>query len=172
LIDSSVPGTTSNQIERIVVEQAQYSVVTHVSPDRSKSVASGDTVGSVASRKGALLLQHLQQLLSADSTIQYTKTDVQKALHEMKSLSDLSAALDLLAVAPVLEKRLGVQGSSFHKEALAYCQRILTSAIHHRKSRGDAIHANPLVQIISHKIEYHTQVSQYVVTIISAINRF
>ena len=162
MIDSTVPGTTSNQIERIVVEQAQYSVVTHASPDRSKSGASGGTVGSVASRKGALLLQHLQQLLSVDSPIQYTKADVQKALHEMKSLSDLSAALDLLAVASVLEKRLGVQGSLFHKEALTYCQRVLTAAIHRRKSRGDAIHANPLVQIFSHKIEYHTQVCLYV----------
>jgi hypothetical protein len=74
-------------------------------------------------------------------------------------VADLSTALDLLATASVLEERFGVHGSSFQKDALAYCRRIWNAAIHRSKPRSDATsRENPHIQVLAHKIEYHSQV--------------
>lgn len=160
LVHSTVPGTNLNQMELIRVEEQQEFVAAgHSTPPRSVDSAAGVTsVASTPSRKSALRLQHLQQLLSAGN-IQYSKEDVQKALHEIKSLADLSTALDLLAAGSVLEERLGVKGSTFHRDAVTYCRGVLNAAVHRGKSRSDTMsRENPHVQILSHKIEYHTQV--------------
>lgn len=160
LVHSTVPGTLLNQVifldlddlsnNNSIASKATDSITTSNSKKSSK-VAS-------PSRKGTLNLLHLQQLLSADDSDQYSKEDVHKALHEITSLSELATALDLLAVGSLLEKRLGVQGSSFHTEALIYCQKVLNAAMHQRKSRGDTVQTNPHVQVLSFKIEYHYQV--------------
>lgn len=160
LIHSTIPGTNHNQMEQIRVDCEEAVTTFHDAPPRSVSSTKAASVASNPSRQAALRLQHLQQLLSAGN-IQYSAEDVRKALHEIKSLSDLSTALDLLAAGSVLEEQLGVKGSTFHRDALTYCRGVLNAAMHRGKSRSDtAARANPHVQILSHKIEYHTQVGE------------
>lgn len=109
------------------------------------------------SRRSTQRLQHLQQLLSSD-TLQYTKETVRQALQEIRSLADLATALDLLAEGRVLEESLGVRGAEFQKECLAYSRGVLHAALN--RGRGDVEH-NPHVQLLQHKLEYHTQVRAY-----------
>lgn len=161
LVHSSFHG--GNRIEpiRIIERPAEDVVRGLITPPRGTISVPGDTsINSTPSRKSALRLKHLQQLLSAGSIV-YSKEDLQNALREINSLADLSIALDLLATGSMFEDRLGVKGSTFHRDALAYCRGVLTAAIHKGKPRSDATsRENPHVLILSHKIEYHTQVSR------------
>jgi hypothetical protein len=119
----------------------------------------------MSSRRATLRLQYLQQLLSA-SEVRYSKEDVRKALHEIKSLSDLATALDLLAKSSVLEDKLGVQGAELQRDAIAYCRDVLNNAIHRGFSGIDVARSNPHVQLLSRKIEYHVQVSLVLISIL------
>jgi Rab3 GTPase-activating protein regulatory subunit N-terminus len=109
-------------------------------------------------RRAAQRLQHLQQLLSSADAVQFSLDDVRAALHEIESLADLAAALDLLSVGRVLEERLGVVGASFQNDAIAHCRAVLNAALHRGKIRNDMTATNPSVQALAHKLEYHTQV--------------
>jgi hypothetical protein len=99
----------------------------------------------------------LQQLLSAGN-VQYTKDDVRNAMHEITSLTDLSMALDFLAVATLLEEQMDVKGSVFQREALTYCRGVLHTNVDRKGKHEPRSRTNPHVQLLSHKIEYHTQV--------------
>lgn len=162
LVHSTVPGSNLNQMELIRVEQPQLTVANTDVPLRGLSSAADVTsVANTSSRNAALRLQHLQQLLSAGNIL-YSIDDVRTALHEIKSLADLSTALDLLGAGAVLEEKLGVQGSTFHRDVLVYCRGVLSAATYRGKTRTDILSGeNPHVQILSHKIEYHTQVRCY-----------
>jgi hypothetical protein len=147
LLHSNVPGTSLNQLEMIGASEQKSSST----QSRQTSMVAAP---STPPRTAALRLQRLQQILSA-TNVEYSRRDVQEALYEIKSLEDLATAIDLLATGSVLEERLGVEGSEFHRSALAYCRDMLSEAT---QRRAKDVRSNPHVRILSHKIDYHTQV--------------
>jgi hypothetical protein len=164
LLHSAAPGASKHQIEKIDI--ATSDPIGDDGASVTESVASTKkTMDSVSSRRATLRLQYLQQLLSA-SEVRYSKEDVRKALHEIKSLSDLATALDLLAKSSVLEEKLGVEGAELQRDAIAYCRDVLNNAIHRGFSGTDVARSNPHVQLLSRKIEFHVQVSLSFLSII------
>jgi Rab3 GTPase-activating protein regulatory subunit N-terminus len=190
VLHSNLTGTFLNQIERINLEVRletlngpTLSKAKHPHKERlsSGSLSTSERFGyirelsekSVTSgiRIATLRLQHLQQLLSS-TNVEFTLDDVFKALQGIKALVDLSAALDLLATASILEECLGAQGSSFHKNSLSYCSECLQKAIIRANgedskspgSNGDIARTNfcgntsSHVKLMTHKIVYHNQV--------------
>jgi len=112
------------------------------------------STSAINPKEAALRLQRLQQLL-ANTNVPCQLQDVHNALLQIKSLKDLATCLDRLAVASVLESKMGVTGSEFQKVVLAYCRESLKEAV--KNSKGDPA-SNPHVKLIAAKIVWHTQV--------------
>jgi len=169
LLSSAIPGAPINLLELIRIDSVneyQASVDTSLSspvagPARAIAQNKGHPSSSPYSklapspREAALKLQHLRQLLST-STVMFTSKDVYQALTEITSLVDLATALDLLACATVMDEKLGVDGSDFHKQVVAYCQKMLDGSA---PRPGGGTVPNPNVALLEGKIEYHSKVS-------------
>ncbi len=100
--------------------------------------------------EGTIQLQLLKQLLGSEIP---SDLDVYAALTQITAISDLSKAVDLLAVAPLEE--MGIDDSSFHCEVLTYAQEQLDIAL------SDDIIAtsnNPLIDELQSKIDFHRKV--------------
>ena len=152
LVQSIVPGGI-NQMERINIPQPCTGIVRN---GTSPSLANTGSSSALSSSRGASLrLQHLRQLLSA-TDLHYTKSDILEAVRKIKSLRDLSTALDLIGTASVLEERLGVEGSSFQKSILEYCTETLSEA--ERNGNGEVSHS-PSAKILSNKLDFYSRVS-------------
>ena len=149
LVHSNVLGTSFNQTEKIKADGLESLCA---SDQRQRVVMK--TPSTPSSREAILQLQHLQQLLST-TNVQCRAVDVDKALREISSLADLATALDRLAGASVLEEKMGVHGSDFQKAALGYCKDFLGTAV---KGIDGTVQSNPNVQMLSRKIQYHSQV--------------
>jgi hypothetical protein len=146
LVHSLIPGAF-NRMEKVLLSEIK-------GMGNMDGVASGTVSSTSASSRGAALrLQHLQQLLSA-TDLQHTKEDVLEAVRMINSLGDLSTALDLIAKAPSLEKRLEITGSSFQKAVLEYCHETLSST---RREDSDSIHSLAAIDL-SQRLDYYTQV--------------
>jgi hypothetical protein len=103
----------------------------------------------------AIQLQLLQQLLS-ETNVPTSVHAVYHAFSKISSLSDLSIALDFLAIAPQLEDSMGVEGSSFHLKIVAHCKGKLEAVL---QEGEEDVKDNLQFRALSGKIEYHTQVS-------------
>jgi Rab3 GTPase-activating protein regulatory subunit N-terminus len=160
LLDSTIPGTNHMALIQVGEQTTESTDASsfNTPPHSVVSMTDAASVASTPSKTNALRLKRLQQLLSAGNIV-CSKENVRNSLHEITSLADLSTALDLLATASVLEERFDVHGSSFQKDALTYCRSIWNAAIHRGKPRSDATsRENPHIQVLAHKIEYHSQV--------------
>lgn len=100
-------------------------------------------------------LNHLKQLLD-ETNVECESVDVYRALENIDSIEDLATILDILANAPTLEGRMGVEGSTFQKLAISYCKQKLDEAI---SAGGKEVESNPHIQKLAFKISYYTQVS-------------
>jgi len=153
LVHSALPGSSLNQMEEITATASRS-----MEQDRKASSSVSSPPQSVPStpsaREAALKLQHLRQILSSSSQ-QLTEQDVYDSLQQISNLVDLSTSLDLLAVSPILEGYLRVDGTSFHHKAVAHCKETLAACV---KDGGTASRSNPNAVQLSRKIQYHTQV--------------
>ena len=148
LFHSVVPGG-ANRMEKLNLPQGSES------RKLSRDGISGTGAGS--SRGAALRLQHLRQILSA-TDLQYTKNDILEAVRMIKSLGDLATALDLIGKASVLEERFGVEGSSFQKSILEYCEETLSAA---RKDGSDEERFSPTTRLLRRKLNFYARVSAF-----------
>ena len=142
VLDSIVPGGPATALkvidmDRIVVQQQQ-----DANTRRSSS------------REATMHVHHLKQLLSAEKAMFATKDDVYDAFCRIKSLSDISSCLDLVATATVLEDELLVEGAAFQKLALKYCTDMLEDA---KKKNGEIVPSGAAA--LSRKINYYSRVS-------------
>jgi len=140
-----------NQIERITVSE-------------DKSVGNVNAVRNRPSKRvevpllpqdAVVRLNHMQQLLG-ETNVECQSIDVFKALEGIKSLEDLAAALDLIALAPTLEGKMGVEGSTFQKLAVSHCKEKLDDAI--QDVGEERAFSNPHVQFLAFKITCYNQV--------------
>ena len=168
LLQSRTPGSSFNHLEEVTLQQPTGATMAlntmadssnRVSANPSSAALAATPMVQLSSRETALRLQHLRQML-ATQTASFTAQEVYQALREIKSLSDLATALDLLATSDILETNLGVQGTSFQRMAVAYCNEVLDAAI--QSGNPAAIRTNPNVALLRRKIAYHTQVRQVV----------
>ena len=146
LLHSVVPGG-ANRMEKLNLLQGSES--------RKLSHGGISGTGAGSSRGAALRLQHLRQILSA-TDLQYTKNDILEAVRMIKSLGDLATALDLIGKASVLEERFGVEGSSFQKSILEYCEETLSAA---RKDGSDEARFSPTTRLLRRKLNFYARVS-------------
>jgi hypothetical protein len=149
LAHSNVPFSNMNQVEKIWVKEEEGSVITN---PRARPAKRNDTVK--LSQDATVRLNRLQQLLG-DTNVACQSIDVYKALQNIKSVKDLAIALDTLSVAPALEERMQVEGSSFQRLAVSHCKEKLDEVIH--ESGNEAL-TNPHVQLLAFKISYYSQV--------------
>jgi len=156
LINSMVAGDIPQTVEKIDIQQSDGGMARDGTPRSSQPTAS--PFGATNPKEAALRLQRLQQLL-ANTNVPCQLGDVQNALLQIKSLKDLSTCLDRLAVASVLESKMGVKGTEFQKVTLAYCRDMLKDAI--KNSQGDPA-SNPHVKELATKIVFHSQVSPFI----------
>jgi hypothetical protein len=156
IVHSTVPGTATPQVmEKIQVHEHDGSVARE---ELQKAATNNpQQAASTNPKEAALRLQRLQQLL-ANTNVPCQLQDVHAALLQIKSLKDLATCLDRLAVASVLEAKMGVTGTEFQKSALAYCRESLKDAV--KNATGDPA-TNPSVKLLATKIVYHTQVIDY-----------
>ena len=152
IIHSNTPGgpTTQNMLQKVIVMQEQEGSIAREESQK----AHPQYVPNSNPKEAALRLQRLQQLL-ANTNVPCQLQDVHQALLQIKSLKDLSTCLDRLAVASVLESKMGVTGTEFQKTALSFCRDSLKDAV--KNSKGDPA-SNPHVKLLATKIVYHTQV--------------
>jgi Rab3 GTPase-activating protein regulatory subunit N-terminus len=153
IIHSNVPGSNEPQIlEKLAVEGLD-----EAAPQESQRSDRSSALSATNPKEAALRLQRLQQLL-ANTNVPCQLTDVHNALLQIKSLKDLATCLDRLAVASVLESKMGVTGTEFQKTALAYCREALKEAV--KNTTGDPA-SNPNVKLLATQIVYHTQVIDF-----------
>jgi len=141
-----------SRLESLLIEDPEVSV-TALMQDDARSPGSLDLPSSF--RQGsAIQLQLLQQLLS-ETNVPTSVQAVYHAFTKISSLSDLSIALDFVAIAPQLEDSMGVDGSSFQLIVVAHCKEKLETVL---QEGEEDIKDNPHFRALSGKIEYHTQV--------------
>jgi len=99
-------------------------------------------------------LQLLKQLLASETNIESDLDAVYAALVQITAISDLCAALDLLAVATHLEDGMGVEDSTFHYEVVEYVKEQSNLAM---KDEAIATSNNPHLRELSGKIDVHSQ---------------
>jgi Rab3 GTPase-activating protein regulatory subunit N-terminus len=128
-------------------------------PTKSNLQRQSSDASVVSVRSSTLKIQHLQQLLSS-TTVAFSREDVERSLMEIKSLTDLSTALDLLATSSILESRLGISDASFHVTVVSYCAEILKKSIRRlgEDPENSSASSNTHVRLLSFKIKYYTQV--------------
>jgi len=149
LAHSNMPGSGFNKIQRLVVDEDESAGVTMVErnqPLRPKL--------SMAPQDAAARLNQIMQLLS-DTNVECQAVDVFKALERIMSIKDLSIALDSLASSSTLERKMGVDGSNFHRLAIGHCKAKLDEAL---AQNGREALTNPHIQRLAFKIAYYNQV--------------
>lgn len=151
LAHSNVPFSSMNQIERIAVSEDKS--VGNVNAVRNRPSKRVEV--SLLPQDAVVRLNHMQQLLG-ETNVECQSIDVFKALEGIKSLEDLAAALDLIALAPTLEGKMGVEGSSFQKLAVSHCKEKLDDAI--QDVGEERAFSNPHVQFLAFKITCYNQV--------------
>jgi Rab3 GTPase-activating protein regulatory subunit N-terminus len=144
-------ANTPRVLEKIDLQENEGSAARDESHKSNQSSLSPSATNP---KEAALRLQRLQQLL-ANTNVPCQLADVHNALMQIKSLKDLATCLDRLAVATVLESKMGVKGTDFQKTALSYCRESLKEAV--KNATGDPA-SNPHVKLLATKIVYHTQV--------------
>jgi len=101
-------------------------------------------------------LQLLQQLLAIESHVPTDADAIYAALTQITSLADLGRALDLLAVASVLEESMGIIGSEFHADVLEYVRDVLEDVVCEDVRLKYSNH--PVVEELTAKVKFHEQV--------------
>jgi hypothetical protein len=96
-------------------------------------------------------LQMLKQLLSSYSTYVPDKQVVLDAFCAIDALSDISSALDLLALSSYLDGETEKNKASFHARLITYAKERLDEAM------KDSTSTNPQFKELSCKIDFHTQ---------------
>eukprot|EP00980_Cylindrotheca_fusiformis_P005922 scaffold1246_cov134-Cylindrotheca_fusiformis.AAC.14 len=147
---SNVPHSSLNQVQKI--EFTEDEKEGHLTP-RTRAAVPQDAIK--VSQDAAMKLNHLKQLLD-ETSVDCQSVDVYRALQKINSLEDLSAVLDFLAKAPTLEGRMNVEGATFQKLAVSYCQQKLDEAM---ASGGKDAVTNPHIQRLAFKIAYYTQIA-------------
>jgi len=104
-------------------------------------------------------LKLLQQMLASDTNIPSNSDAVFSAVTKIRSMADLSKALDLLAVANSIEEKMNIKGSSFHAKAIEYCQQFLNNVESEEGNEG-ITHENPHAINLRKQIEYQSMVVQ------------
>lgn len=102
--------------------------------------------------EGTIQLQLLKQLLATESAVPSDLEAVYVALTQITAISDLSKALDVLAVSEL--QLMGVQDSSFHVDTITHSSEQLEFAL------SDEIVAtsnNPHLEELRNKIDFHDQ---------------
>lgn len=100
-------------------------------------------------------MQQLKQLISSESAIPSQLMVVYETLTQITALSDLSKALDLLALSTRLTE-IGATDSCFHSEVVLHARDQLDNAM-----EDDVVvtSKNSHIEELSTKIDLHTQVS-------------
>ncbi|GKY99414.1 hypothetical protein MPSEU_000896100 [Mayamaea pseudoterrestris] len=145
LLRSRVPGTPFNYMDEIQVDCLNSRTVNFLSSTLPLQVIPSH-------RSSTLQLQHLCQLLSTES-VKLTTEAVIRSLKAILLLSDLSTALDILSKSTILENKIGIMGSGFHKLAVDCCRQTLREAGKGKRSRT----MNPDATALLLKIRYHAQ---------------
>lgn len=104
--------------------------------------------------EGTIQLQLLKQLLATESAVPSDLEAIYAALTQITAISDLSKALDVLAVSQL--ELIGVQDSSFHVDAIAHSTEQLDFAM---SDQIVATSNNPHLEELRNKIDFHNQVS-------------
>ena len=113
-------------------------------------------------QEGSIQMQLLKQLLTSESAVPSDLNGVYDALTQITALSDLSKALDFLALATHLQN-MGVSDSSFHSEVVLHAREQLDIAL---SDQAIATSKNSHIHELSRKIDFHTQVSSFSLGII------
>ncbi len=132
--------------------------------------ASGGGILSPAQQRaqeGSIQMQLLKQLLASESAVPSDLNGVYDALTQITALSDLSKALDFLALASHLQN-MGVSDSSFHSEVVLHAREQLDIAL---SDQAVATSKNSHILELSRKIDFHTQVSSSTVVHLLFSNR-
>lgn len=149
LAHSTVPHSSLNQVKKIEFKDDDKtgSLMT-----KARNSLPHDAIKG--SQEAAMRLNRLKQMLD-DTNVECQSSDAFKALERIQSIEDLATALDFLAVAPTLEERMGVDGSTFQKLAVSHCKQKLDEAI---STGGKDTMTNPHIQLLAFKIAYYTQI--------------
>jgi len=123
-----------------------------ISSTTSKGV---DTIPDQTQQDETLQLQLLKQQLGSETHVPSDLDSVFAALEEITAISDMSKALDLLAVATHLEDGMGVEDSSFHAEALAHVKQQLDIV---SVDKAINVSSNLHLKELANKIELHSQI--------------
>jgi Rab3 GTPase-activating protein regulatory subunit N-terminus len=150
LLQSSRPGSAMNHL----VLLAPNNNAANSETDMTLNASSPKTGSSTSIQAAAMRLQTLQQLLD-NTNVPCQKQDVFEALTQVTALKDLCTALDLLSVSSSLEERMGVKGAEFQKLALTHCRALFDNS----SGNSGADPNNPLMQTLSARITFHSQVS-------------
>jgi hypothetical protein len=150
LAHSNVPFSSKNQVERIVIYEDESEGITNAERNPQPTRLHPSQLPQDAAAK----LNRLKQLLG-DTNVECQSVDVFRALEKIKSVEDLATALDFLASAPTLERKMGIEGSVFQRLAVAHCKEKLDEAI---RDAGQEALTNPHVNLLGFKITYYSQV--------------
>ena len=101
-----------------------------------------------------LQLKLLMQLL-ADTNIKCNAQTVLTTFKNIRAIADLSEGLDVLSKCSQLEERMGVNGSSFHSQAVSHCKHRLDLARKIEASEGSGMVRKAAISELSLKIAYH-----------------
>mmetsp|Transcript_4547 Transcript_4547/g.5234 ORF Transcript_4547/g.5234 Transcript_4547/m.5234 type:complete len:1732 (+) Transcript_4547:341-5536(+) len=136
-----------DELNKMVIESSSNS--NNLTEDEAKLMA--DNHQSLS--EGTIQLQLLKQLLTSESAVPSDLDAVYVAFTQITAISDLSRALDLLAVASHFEQ-MGVNDASFHSEVIAHAQDQLNMVM---TDEIIVTSNNPLIEELRNKIEFHSR---------------
>jgi hypothetical protein len=116
---------------------------------------SGLSPAQKRAQEGTIQMQLLKQLVSSESAVPSDLFGVYDALTQVTAISDLSKALDLLALATHLVD-MGVKDSCFHSEVVLHARDQVDIVM---EDQAVATSKNMYIEELSTKIDLHTQVS-------------
>ncbi len=108
--------------ELMIHDDELNDVVLEATSNSSKSLFSKDQIYLASHQslsEGTIQLQLLKQLLTTESAVPSNIEAVYAALTQITAISDLSKAIDILAISSHLEL-MGVQDSSFHVDVIKH----------------------------------------------------
>jgi len=107
------------------------------------------------SQNRTIQLNLFMQLLASDTNVPCSAATVLATLKQIKTLTDLGEGLEALSKCNRLEDEMGVVGSSFHSQAVAFCKSRLDQVMEAESEGGSGMARKAAIYDLALKLSYH-----------------
>eukprot|EP00985_Skeletonema_marinoi_P014265 scaffold7206_cov143-Skeletonema_marinoi.AAC.7 len=134
-------------IDNLIIDDPDF---TNKVPPRSLSVTQ-----AALQNARTMQLNLFMQLLASDTNVPCSSATVLATFKRIKTLADLGEGLEALSKCNRLEDEMGVVGSSFHSQAVAFCKSRLDQVKKVESEEGSGMTRKAAISDLESKLSYH-----------------